>query len=178
MPQDKNELLQELIEKYAKMYMKLAYNRGVPYDDVEDVVMAAFWSFYKSDHFGKLSEEANKIMMARIVINKCTDYYRKNGRVELVGIEDCTTEIDKISGRLRNGMDDKLIEDENYRRICDTIDNLKEIWRDPVRMYFIEERSTAEICEALEISEATCRKRISRAKEHLKEKLRDLWDET
>lgn len=178
MPQDKDELLQELMEKYAKMYMKLAYNRGVPYDDVEDIVMAAFWSFYKSDHFGKLSEEENKIMMARIVINKCTDYYRKNSRAELVGIDDCMTEIDRISSYRRNRMDDKLIGDENYRRICDTIDNLKEIWRDPVRMYYIEERSTAEICEALEISEATCRKRISRAKEYLREKLKDLWEET
>lgn len=176
MPQDNNELLQELMEKYAKMYMKLAFNRGVPYDDVEDVVMAAFWSFYKSEHFGKLSEEENKIMLARIVINKCTDHYRKNSRVELVGIDDCTTELDRISGSSRNEMDDKMIEDENYRRIRDTIDNLKEIWRDPVRMYFIEGRSTAEICEALEISEDLCRKRISRAKAYLREKLKDLWE--
>lgn len=177
MPQDNNELLQELMEKYAKMYMKLAYNRGVPYDDVEDVVMAAFWSFYKSDHFGKLSEEESKIMLARIVINKCTDHYRKNSRVELVGIDDCMTEIDKISSSFRNEMDDKLIGDENYCRIRDTIDNLKEIWREPVRMYFIEERSTAEISEALEISEDLCRKRISRARTYLKEKLKDLWEQ-
>ena len=46
MPQDKDELLQVLITKYAQMYMKLAYAIGVPYDDVEDIVMEAFWSFY------------------------------------------------------------------------------------------------------------------------------------
>ena len=39
MPQDKDELLQVLITKYAQMYMKLAYAIGVPYDDVEDIVM-------------------------------------------------------------------------------------------------------------------------------------------
>mgnify|MGYP000614223233 CR=1 FL=1 len=33
MPQDKDELLQVLITKYAQMYMKLAYAIGVPYDD-------------------------------------------------------------------------------------------------------------------------------------------------
>ena len=32
MPQDKDELLQVLITKYAQMYMKLAYAIGVPYD--------------------------------------------------------------------------------------------------------------------------------------------------
>ena len=31
-------LLQELIDKYAKMYMKLAYNSGVPSENAEDVV--------------------------------------------------------------------------------------------------------------------------------------------
>ena len=51
MPQDKDELLQVLITKYAQMYMKLAYAIGVPYDDVEDIVMEAFWSFYVNSAF-------------------------------------------------------------------------------------------------------------------------------
>ncbi len=45
MPQDKDELLQVLITQYTQMYMKLAYAIGVPFDDVEDIVMEAFWSF-------------------------------------------------------------------------------------------------------------------------------------
>lgn len=70
MPQDKDELLQVLITKYAQMYMKLAYAIGVPYDDVEDIVMEAFWSFYRADYGGKLeSEKAIKVMLARIVEN-------------------------------------------------------------------------------------------------------------
>ena len=54
MPQDKDELLQALITEYAQMYMKLAVSIGVPYDDVEDIVMEAFWSFYRADYIGKL----------------------------------------------------------------------------------------------------------------------------
>ena len=64
MPQDKDELLQVLITKYAQMYMKLAYAIGVPYDDVEDIVMEAFWSFYRADYGGKLeSEKAIKVIV-------------------------------------------------------------------------------------------------------------------
>lgn len=64
MPQDKDELLQVLITKYAQMYMKLAYAIGVPYDDVEDIVMEAFWSFYRADYGGKLeSEKAIKVVL-------------------------------------------------------------------------------------------------------------------
>ena len=68
MPQDKDELLQVLITQYAQMYMKLAYAIGVPFDDVEDIVMEAFWSFYRADYGGKLeNEKVVKAMLARIV---------------------------------------------------------------------------------------------------------------
>ena len=67
MPQDKDELLQVLITKYAQMYMKLAYAIGVPYDDVEDIVMEAFWSFYRADYGARsiLSSDRNKDWEAR-----------------------------------------------------------------------------------------------------------------
>lgn len=81
MPQDKDELLQVLITQYAQMYMKLAYAIGVPFDDVEDIVMEAFWSFYRADYGGKLeNEKVVKAMLARIVENKCIDYFRKEKR--------------------------------------------------------------------------------------------------
>lgn len=177
MPQDKAKLLQELMDKYARMYMKLAYNRGVPYDDVEDVVMAAFYSFYKSDRFGELSESESKLVMAEAVRNKCTDYYRKNSRAILIGIEDCESDLDRISNSLGNRMDEKLISDENCERIRSTIEGLKEIWREPIKMYYLEGLSISEISEALGISEVVCRSRLSRARKYLREKLQDLWEQ-
>ena len=61
MPQNNTELLQDLINKYARMYMKFAYEQGAPYDDLEDIVMDAFWCFYKSEYFGTLDEKETKI---------------------------------------------------------------------------------------------------------------------
>lgn len=66
MPQDKDELLQVLITQYAQMYMKLAYAIGVPFDDVEDIVMEAFWSFYRADYGGKLENE--KVVKAMLAV--------------------------------------------------------------------------------------------------------------
>lgn len=178
MPQDKNELLQELIDKYARMYMKLAYNRGVPYDDVEDIVMEAFWAFSRMKEFGTLDDKGNRLVMARIVRNKCTDYYRKYGRVELIGIEDCAAELDRMSRMSGNGPESAVIEDERRRQIREVIDGLKDIWRDPVRMYYLEERTIAEISEALGISEMLCRSRISRARKYLEKNLRNFWEQS
>lgn len=66
MPQDKDELLQVLITQYTQMYMKLAYAIGVPFDDVEDIVMEAFWSFYRADYGGKL--ENKKVVKAMLAV--------------------------------------------------------------------------------------------------------------
>ena len=63
------------------MYMKLAYAIRVPFDDVRDIVMEAFWSFYRADYGWKLeNEKVVKAMLARIVENKCIDYFRKRKR--------------------------------------------------------------------------------------------------
>lgn len=43
MPQNSIELLQKLMEKYSRVFMSFARKQGVPYDDVEDIVMASFW---------------------------------------------------------------------------------------------------------------------------------------
>ena len=50
MPQNSIELLQKLMEKYSRVFMSFAVKQGVPYDDVEDIVMASFWSCYKSGY--------------------------------------------------------------------------------------------------------------------------------
>lgn len=42
MPQNSIELLQKLMEKYSRVFMSFAGKQGVPYDDVEDIVMASF----------------------------------------------------------------------------------------------------------------------------------------
>ena len=139
MPQNSIELLQKLMEKYSRVFMSFAGKQGVPYDDVEDIVMASFWSCYKGGYLEKMTEPEIKKVLVRIVYNKCMDYHRKAAPTDIAAIED--------------------------------------IWREPVRMYFIEERSIPEISRALGITEEVCRFRISRARKCLKEKLKGLWEQ-
>ena len=60
MPQNSIELLQKLMEKYSRVFMSFAGKQGVPYDDVEDIVMASFWSCYKGGLPGKDDRARNK----------------------------------------------------------------------------------------------------------------------
>lgn len=77
MPQNSIELLQKLMEKYSRVFMSFAGKQGVPYDDVEDIVMASFWSCYKGGYLEKMTEPEIKKVLVRIVYNKCMDYHRK-----------------------------------------------------------------------------------------------------
>lgn len=178
MLQSKEDLLQELIEKYAKLYMKMAYSKGVPYADVEDVVMEAFWSFYRSRHFGKLSEIETKAMLARIVENKCIDLFRKRKRAKTMESEESADEMELLMDSPEHDPLHQMVTDENYRDIIRCMEGMKKDWRDVAVMFFIEELSVSEICERLEITGDVCRSRISRARKYLKEKLKDRWNQS
>ena len=67
MPQNSIELLQKLMEKYSRVFMSFAGKQGVPYDDVEDIVMASFWSCYKGGYLEKMTEPEIKKVLVRIV---------------------------------------------------------------------------------------------------------------
>lgn len=176
MPQNSIELLQKLMEKYSRVFMSFAGKQGVPYDDVEDIVMASFWSCYKGGYLEKMTEPEIKKVLVRIVYNKCMDYHRKAAPTDIAAIEDCETElVRQLSCWQCSGQNGS--QQENCQYIRDMIDGPKDIWREPVRMYFIEERSIPEISRALGITEEVCRSRISRARKCLKEKLKGLWEQ-
>lgn len=126
MPQDKDELLQVLITKYAQMYMKLAYAIGVPYDDVEDIVMEAFWSFYRADYGGKLeSEKAIKVMLARIVENKCIDYFRKEKRSIKPNEDEDVSELEYVADLSTYDPLQSVISRESCGQIFEVLDHDK-----------------------------------------------------
>lgn len=177
MPQNKDELLQVLITEYAPMYMKLALDIGVPYDDVEDIVMEAFWSFYRADYGERLeNEKAIKAMLARIVENKCIDYFRKEKRTIKPNEDEDVSELNYIADFSKRDPLQSVISRESCGQIFELLDGLKDSWKEVTVMYFIQEMTTDEISKRLEITNDMCRSRISRARKYLREKLQSRID--
>lgn len=177
MPQKNEKLLHDLIEKYAKIFAKLAWRYGVPYDDAEDVAMEAIWAFYKSDLYeGKDETEAIKIMTT-IVKNKSIDFFRRENKKDVteVDIDDEEVYI-QLAGPEKYEPEKVAVANDGYRRVLKVIEGLKDIWREPVKMYFVEDCSYEEISKTLEISEDVCRSRISRARKFLEKELKDMLD--
>ena len=175
MPQKDEKLLHDLIEKYAKLFAKLAYRYGVPIDDAEDVAMDAIWTFYKSDLYDLNDETEFKKIMATIIKNKSIDLFRKrrNETASKVEIDDEEVYL-QLAGPSQYEPEAKVIANEGYERIINTIENMRPGWRETVKLYFVEQRSYAEISKALGVSEEVCRSRISRARKYLEVELKDM----
>lgn len=177
MPQRDSKLLQNLIDKYAKLFAKLAYRYGVPSSDAEDIAFDVIWTYFDSDRYAEKDETEGKKIMAAMVKNKSIDYLRKERRAGVVEIDiDDEDVYIQLSGSDHYEPERAAIANEGYERIIRTIENLRPVWRDVVKMYFIEERSYTEISEALGITEDVCRSRISRARKYLEVELKDMLE--
>ena len=175
MPQKNDKLLHDLIENYAKLFAKYAHRHGVPIDDAEDIAMEAIWAYYDSDQYDGKDEAEMKRIMATIVKRKSIDYYRRENKGDVTEIDIDDDEIYvQLVGPEQYQPENTAVANEGYYRIIRVIEGLKEIWREPVKMYFVEQRTYAEISRALGITEDVCRSRISRARKVLEEELKDM----
>ena len=139
--------------------------------------MEAFWSFYRADYGGKLeSEKAIKVMLARIVENKCIDYFRKEKRSIKPNEDEDVSELEYVADLSTYDPLQSVISRESCGQIFEVLDGLRESWKDVTVMYFIQGLTTEEICERLEITNDMCRSRISRARKYLRENLKSRMD--
>lgn len=175
MPQKNEKLLHDLIENYATTFARLALRYGVPYDDAEDIVMEAIWAFYKSELYEKKDETEIIKIMTTIVKNKSIDFFRKENKDDVVEVDiDDEDVYIQLAGPESCEPEKVAVANDGYRHVVNIIEGLKDIWREPVKMYFVEDRSYEEISKTLEISEDVCRSRISRARKFLEKELKDM----
>lgn len=167
MPQKDNNLLQDLVDRYVKILAVLAHRHGVPVDDTEDVAMEAIYSFYRSEHFGKLDETDTKKMLATIIRNKSIDHYRKEKPVGDTPPESYDEAVNKIAAPPQYEPENILFKDDRHKYVREVVERMPPKLREVAIMFYMEEYSYAEISKALGISEEACRKRGSRAREYL-----------
>ena len=113
--------------------------------------------------------------MATIVKNKCIDHFRREKKDDVTQIDvDDEENTTQLVAPAQYEPEQRIVANDGYWRIIQVIEGLMDVWREPVKMYFVEQRTYAEISEALGISEDVCRSRISRARKFLEEELKDM----
>lgn len=159
----------EIYNRYSKAMYNVAYRIVKDFHFAEDVMQEGFLKA-----FTKISDYKNEVAfgawLKRIIVNSSIDFYKKNNQFKKEDFEKVLYKIE--DHELEN--DDINFNDLKVRQILDTIASLKNSYSIILTLFFIEGYDQEEISGILNISYANCRTTLSRAKDSLRKKLREL----
>lgn len=175
--QDENALLQAIYEEYQSPLRRLARSLNVPDMELEDVVQETFISYFEKYSL-TWSPTQKKAMLVKILKRKAIDCLRKRSRYERISLDEETTtdKIALLSAYMVTDPLDIIVEGEIIKRIVGEIYDMRQEWKEIAILYFLEQRTIAEICQLLGIPGTVCRSRIYRTRMCLKKILGARYD--
>ena len=160
----------EIVRRYEKPLSRYICRLGYfEITDVEDILQDTFLKIYKNLN-GYNSDLKFSSWVYRITHNVTIDFLRK----KTIRPEGNYSAVDEsFLQRLASefSTDDNILNKEMSTYISQAIYSLKDKYRDPIILYFFEDKSYEEISDVLKIPQNTVATRLSRAKSQLKELL-------
>jgi len=148
--------MQIVVEKYTTKIVRLAFAYVKNHADAEDIAQEVFLAYLT--HYPEISsEEHRKAWLYRVTMNKCKDFLKSvwKRRVTLTISE----EIGYVP--------------KEYSDIIQIVLNLREKYRVPIYLFYIEDYSVNEIGILLQAKPSTVRTWLERGRREMKEKWGD-----
>ena len=169
---------QEIVRRYRNLITNFVYRMLNDYDRAVDLAQETFLRVFMNAERYQANYSFSTYIY-RIASNLAISELRQRKRRRLVPIPTFTS--DKDSGEVEIDLpdtrqtraDDSMIEDERRRAVGRAITSLPEKYRTVVILRDIEGKSYEEISEVLGLSDGTVKSRINRARNLLKEKLKE-----
>ncbi len=159
---------------YMPLLRWIAGHKGIPYDEIDDLVQETFTEFY--DHYPLTWPEYKiRSTLAKTMRNLCIDYRRRCHTRLMVYMDPMKMQEQGMSrdkALCRDALS-IVVEREEYKDVSDALHSMKEEWAIVFILYIIQGRSMKEVAEILGISDAACRTRLMRGRKYLKEQLKD-----
>lgn len=177
MHQEHKELLRELYEKYQKALRLAVAGKKVPECEVDDIIQDTFVAFMDKygDRFPDWNSAQSKGMLMKIFQNRCNDYFRSLKRHEEISIdaEEFGAKAEILQKQEKRDVSSSLIEKEELEKIHEDIMDMSPALRQVAILHMVEGRPRDEVCEKLNISDSTCRMRISRIRKRIMKLLKE-----
>lgn len=164
--QSKLCLFESLYRTYKQGMFQIAY--GIIHDvqHAEDMVAEAYIRVAKNiNRIAEIPVDKHRSYLKMIIRNVCIDYYRS------INPTDMTDEIPVDLSDGRAGPEEIVVDRLSVEAIVQAIGKLPDTYRDVLKLALLYNHTTTEIGVALNISQNTVQKRISRAKKLLRAKL-------
>ena len=151
-----------LVDKYRESVFSFAYAKLRNFDDAEDVTQEVFLKAYEKLHTLKRWENF-AIWLHTITNNLCINLLKSSARrSEHVTANQNISVIEEAESRN---------EDSRLELLDRALDNLPEIYRQVLTLYYLGDMNSEEISRFLGISPSAIRQRLSRARSELREEM-------
>ena len=177
-----NEDFRQLVESYQKLVFTVCYQLVKDYQEAQNLTQETFLSAYQ--HIDRCQMAYLKPWLARIATNKAKDYLKSAYMRRVRLSEDIDADVG-VNGSMggRGGYatdhspDDIFLEKEEVQQVKNQIYQLKEPYLKVSVLYFLQEKSAAEIAELLDRPVKTVKTQLYRAKNILKDTLKQSMQE-
>lgn len=171
-----DEGFETLVRRYKSLMILVAYRHCGNASDSEDIAQEALLHAYR--RLASLDDATRfKGWVLRITSNVAVDLLRR--RKGTVSLDDERLSPDMISGPAAKPEQSRRAEsNELRRRIVEAIDELPETYQLPAVLRYLEDLTYREIAARTGLRENTLRKRIHRANQLLRRKLKSLGEDT
>lgn len=159
------EAFAQLMNMHHRTVEKFAYQCGVRLDDIPDVTQEVFIKLYR--FLSQFNQQRFTTWLYKITLNTARDYYRKEGR------ETAKEERMKKSGKesIQQSAELQVLLFEEDRELHEAILQLDEKYRIPLILFYFQDLTYQQIADVMNITIATVKTRIFRAKDSLKKEM-------
>ncbi|CUB09129.1 ECF RNA polymerase sigma factor SigW [Bacillus cereus] len=166
--EDKEDLIDEIMNKYGQEVLQLVYSYVNNKAVAEDLTQDIFVKCYKSLHTYKGNSNL-KTWLWRIAINHCKDYLKSWYNKKVIVTEDGFTYMESQ----KESVEQIVIQNAEDRELASAVMDLPIKYREVIYLFYYEELSIKEIATVIEVKENTIKTRLKKAKELLKEGLEE-----
>lgn len=151
---------EQLIEKYSDMVYRIAFSRTQNVQDAQDITQDVFLKYLKYTRAGNTfrEEEHRKAWLLKVAVNTGNTFVKTawfRHRASLTEVSDMADSMEEKS--------------EVYYAVME----LPEKYRVIIHLFYFEELSIKDIGNVLNLSETAIKSRLHRAREMLKEMLKE-----
>ncbi|HYE81607.1 MAG TPA: sigma-70 family RNA polymerase sigma factor [Clostridia bacterium] len=172
----KTELFSVLIDRYQSKVFSTVYHYTHDQEETRDLTQEIFIKVYNSLQSYK-NKASFSTWLYRIAVNRCIDWTRKKKLQTVSAIYDSSEEEIDIYDTIADsggGPEEELIKQENKVYIRKVVEELPEIYKTVIILYYFEDFSPQEISDITGIPKRTIETRLYRGKNLLKLRLDEL----
>lgn len=151
-----------LIARYHQRLYAVAFNVCKDREDAEEAAQDAFIGYHLSNKEFD-SEEHIRAWLIRVTVNKAKNAAKSFWRRNRTTLEDQMAQL--------------AFESEEASQVFEAVMQLPDKYRLVIHLFYYEDYSVREIAKILKLSEQAVKKRLSRAREMLRESLKEAWSD-